>query len=176
MMKDFTCERHMKWNKPIMPFNHLLVYCFQILITYLSNLFHFVLEQIPYFFFNLRNDSYWKNLFDYFADSAVGVNRLLLSNPCLSSLTGRPGGLHRSSDHRSDRAALFRDARSFSLTAKALTGPEQSCQVASDHTRLWTLERGVSLALAGIIPAAFIFPSPIMDNLLAFSVTLHAHW
>ncbi len=113
---------------------------------------------------------------DVFAESAVGVNRLLLSNPCLSSLTGRPGGIQQSTDYRSNRAALYRDARSFSLTAKALTGPEQSCQVANDHTRLWTLERGVSLALAGIIPAAFIFPSPIMDNLLAFSVTLHAHW
>ena len=45
-----------------------------------------------------------------------------------------------------------------------------------DHVTLWTAEKAVSGALVAIVPLAFIFPSALMDYLLAFSVTIHSHW
>lgn len=51
-----------------------------------------------------------------------------------------------------------------------------SCKSADDHTKLWTIERGLSLALVPLVPAAFMFPSAAMDYALAISFTLHAHW
>jgi CybS, succinate dehydrogenase cytochrome B small subunit len=45
-----------------------------------------------------------------------------------------------------------------------------------DHVTLWTIERALSLGLLGIIPAAFIMPSPAMDYLLAVSLVMHSHW
>lgn len=44
------------------------------------------------------------------------------------------------------------------------------------HAGLWTVERAVSLALLGILPAAIAFPSKTLDTLLAISVVMHAHW
>lgn len=48
--------------------------------------------------------------------------------------------------------------------------------MSSDHGKLWTLEKLLSLALLGIVPAAFICPNFILDNLLAVAVVLHFHW
>ncbi|XP_017845276.1 succinate dehydrogenase [ubiquinone] cytochrome b small subunit, mitochondrial [Drosophila busckii] len=45
-----------------------------------------------------------------------------------------------------------------------------------NHTTLWTVERVVSAALLGVIPGAFIFPSQVMDALLAISVVIHNYW
>jgi len=45
-----------------------------------------------------------------------------------------------------------------------------------DHVTLWTAEKVVSGALVAIVPLAFIFPSAMMDYLLAFSITIHSHW
>lgn len=45
-----------------------------------------------------------------------------------------------------------------------------------NHTTLWTLERAVSLALLGVIPAAFSVPSQTLDALMAVSLVLHSHW
>lgn len=45
-----------------------------------------------------------------------------------------------------------------------------------DHSLLWTAEKGLSAALLGVIPAAFLFPSSLMDNLLVVAVVTHQHW
>lgn len=45
-----------------------------------------------------------------------------------------------------------------------------------DHSLLWTLERAISLSLMGILPAAFIFPHPVMDYLLSLALIVHVHW
>lgn len=66
-------------------------------------------------------------------------------------------------------------AKNFMLGHRTLA-ETASCKSADDHTRLWTIERGLALSLVPLVPAAFIFPSPAMDYLLAISFTLHAHW
>lgn len=45
-----------------------------------------------------------------------------------------------------------------------------------NHSALWTIERGVSVALLAIIPAALAFPSKPLDVLMAITVVMHTHW
>uniref|UniRef100_A0A1A9W2N4 Succinate dehydrogenase [ubiquinone] cytochrome b small subunit n=1 Tax=Glossina brevipalpis TaxID=37001 RepID=A0A1A9W2N4_9MUSC len=57
----------------------------------------------------------------------------------------------------------------------AVSAPRMSA-AGGNHTTLWTLERLVSLALLGVIPAAFLVPSQTLDALMAVSLVLHSHW
>ena len=61
-------------------------------------------------------------------------------------------------------------ARSISLTA-----PRFSAE-GGNHATIWNIERGLILAMMGIIPAAFISPSQTMDSLLAVAIVIHQHW
>ncbi|XP_068936502.1 succinate dehydrogenase [ubiquinone] cytochrome b small subunit, mitochondrial [Petaurus breviceps papuanus] len=40
----------------------------------------------------------------------------------------------------------------------------------------WTSERAVSVLLLGLLPAAYLYPSSMMDYSLAAVLTLHGHW
>ncbi|XP_040181999.1 succinate dehydrogenase [ubiquinone] cytochrome b small subunit, mitochondrial isoform X1 [Rana temporaria] len=40
----------------------------------------------------------------------------------------------------------------------------------------WTGERVLSVALLGLLPAAYMYPGGVMDYSLAAAVTLHGHW
>ncbi|KAH9424487.1 hypothetical protein DERP_004672 [Dermatophagoides pteronyssinus] len=45
-----------------------------------------------------------------------------------------------------------------------------------NHAKIWVVEKVVSAALLAIIPAALIYPNPILDYCLAFSLVIHCHW
>ncbi|XP_027204737.2 succinate dehydrogenase, subunit D [Dermatophagoides pteronyssinus] len=45
-----------------------------------------------------------------------------------------------------------------------------------NHAKIWVIEKIVSAALLAIIPAALIYPNPILDYCLAFSLVIHCHW
>ena len=47
---------------------------------------------------------------------------------------------------------------------------------AQDHRALWKVERVVSLALLGLLPACVAFPNVIIDNLTTIAVVAHIHW
>lgn len=57
----------------------------------------------------------------------------------------------------------------------SLTAARQSA-AGSNHAGLWTLERAISVAILGILPAALACPSKTLDTLLAVSLVMHAHW
>ncbi|KAM4703331.1 succinate dehydrogenase [ubiquinone] cytochrome b small subunit, mitochondrial [Rhinophrynus dorsalis] len=40
----------------------------------------------------------------------------------------------------------------------------------------WTGERALSVALLGLLPAAYLYPGAAMDYSLAAALTLHGHW
>ncbi|XP_020845424.1 succinate dehydrogenase [ubiquinone] cytochrome b small subunit, mitochondrial isoform X2 [Phascolarctos cinereus] len=40
----------------------------------------------------------------------------------------------------------------------------------------WTSERAVSVLLLGLLPAAYLYPSSVVDYSLAAVLTLHSHW
>lgn len=61
-------------------------------------------------------------------------------------------------------------ARQISLTAA------RQSAAGSSHAGLWTLERAISVAILGILPAALACPSKTLDTLLAVSLVMHAHW
>ena len=46
----------------------------------------------------------------------------------------------------------------------------------ADHSKLWSVERLFSAALIGVIPAAFLCPSKVMETLMAISIVAHSHW
>ncbi|KAL7645407.1 UNVERIFIED_CONTAM: hypothetical protein RMT77_003793 [Armadillidium vulgare] len=45
-----------------------------------------------------------------------------------------------------------------------------------NHVMHWNAERILSLALLGTIPSAFVISNPVTEYLLAFLLTVHAHW
>ncbi|XP_041030370.1 succinate dehydrogenase [ubiquinone] cytochrome b small subunit B, mitochondrial [Carcharodon carcharias] len=61
------------------------------------------------------------------------------------------------------------------LTSQIHTSPRHltGSKAASLH---WTSERILSVALLGLLPAAYFYPGVIMDYSLAAAVTLHGHW
>ncbi|KAM4651413.1 succinate dehydrogenase [ubiquinone] cytochrome b small subunit, mitochondrial [Discoglossus pictus] len=40
----------------------------------------------------------------------------------------------------------------------------------------WTSERALSVALLGLLPAAYLYPGAAVDYSLAAALTLHGHW
>lgn len=44
------------------------------------------------------------------------------------------------------------------------------------HDKLWKAERYLSVGLLGVLPAAALFPAPIMDHAVALSLVVHCHW
>jgi len=77
-------------------------------------------------------------------------------------------------------SSLFKQYPAAGLLAKDKTmtvAPiRREMSAGGDHVKLWTAERLLSVGLLGLIPAAFISPSPIMDYLLAVSLVMHSHW
>ena len=71
---------------------------------------------------------------------------------------------------QSQPSTLLQNVQQFSVTSKNMAGQGH------DHSRLWTIERGVALGLLGLVPVAFIFPSTFMDNILAITIVMHNHW
>ncbi|KAL9893024.1 succinate dehydrogenase [ubiquinone] cytochrome b small subunit, mitochondrial-like [Glossina fuscipes fuscipes] len=73
-----------------------------------------------------------------------------------------------------DSLNIAKSVKPFTRTI-ALSSPHLSA-AGGNHTTLWTLERVVSLAFLGVIPAAFLVPSQTLDALMAVSLVLHSHW
>lgn len=44
------------------------------------------------------------------------------------------------------------------------------------HDKLWKAERYLSVGLLGVLPAAALISSPIMDHAVALSLVIHVHW
>ncbi|KAE8592630.1 hypothetical protein XENTR_v10018824 [Xenopus tropicalis] len=60
-------------------------------------------------------------------------------------------------------------------TSQIHTSPNHHAgsKAASMH---WTSERALSVALLGLLPAAYLYPGAAMDYSLAAALTLHGHW
>lgn len=48
--------------------------------------------------------------------------------------------------------------------------------MSGDHSKLWPIEKAVSIALLGLVPATFLTPNVVLDNLLAVAAVAHFHW
>ncbi|XP_056633028.1 succinate dehydrogenase [ubiquinone] cytochrome b small subunit, mitochondrial [Diorhabda carinulata] len=48
--------------------------------------------------------------------------------------------------------------------------------MSADHSKLWPIERALSIALIGITPWAILSPSRGLDDVLAISTVIHFHW
>lgn len=76
---------------------------------------------------------------------------------------------------RNQSCFSFHSKNNLSIRSISLSAPKQSA-AGGDHSGLWTAERGLSLGLLALLPAALAFPSQPLDTLLAISVVMHAHW
>ncbi|XP_050424135.1 succinate dehydrogenase [ubiquinone] cytochrome b small subunit, mitochondrial [Adelges cooleyi] len=45
-----------------------------------------------------------------------------------------------------------------------------------NYANMWKAERIVSIALLPLFPAAIMYSSPVIDTLLALSITFHSYW
>lgn len=48
--------------------------------------------------------------------------------------------------------------------------------MSSDHSKVWTLEKLVTLGMIGVGPVTFIEPSLIFDDILSVLLVVHMHW
>jgi hypothetical protein len=48
--------------------------------------------------------------------------------------------------------------------------------MSGDHSKMWPVEKALSLSLIFLIPAAIAMPNPIFDNLAAVAAVIHFHW
>lgn len=55
------------------------------------------------------------------------------------------------------------------ITKRLLSG-------AHDHSKIWLLEKAVSVGLLAVIPLALAYPNPVLDYVLALSFIVHIHW
>ncbi|KAG8569271.1 hypothetical protein GDO81_014331 [Engystomops pustulosus] len=72
-------------------------------------------------------------------------------------------------------AAFFPQDRTSlqALPSQVSQNRHASSKAASLH---WTGERAVSVALLGLLPAAYFYPGAAMDYSLAAALALHGHW
>ncbi|XP_018335018.1 succinate dehydrogenase [ubiquinone] cytochrome b small subunit, mitochondrial [Agrilus planipennis] len=65
------------------------------------------------------------------------------------------------------------------LLSQAVVKNKQALRNAStdsDHRKLWTAERAISLLLLGVVPYGIISPNAVTDNLMAVLTVAHIHW
>lgn len=48
--------------------------------------------------------------------------------------------------------------------------------MSSDHSKLWPIEKVITLGLLGLTPAALISPNFFFDDTLAILSVVHFHW
>ncbi|XP_050500224.1 succinate dehydrogenase [ubiquinone] cytochrome b small subunit, mitochondrial [Diabrotica virgifera virgifera] len=48
--------------------------------------------------------------------------------------------------------------------------------MSADHSKLWPIERAVSIALLGITPLVFISPNTALNDIFAIATVAHFHW
>ncbi|KAJ8958073.1 hypothetical protein NQ317_004496 [Molorchus minor] len=48
--------------------------------------------------------------------------------------------------------------------------------MSGDHSKLWPIEKAVSIALLGVVPATLLFSNLVLDNIFALLVVAHFHW
>jgi hypothetical protein len=45
-----------------------------------------------------------------------------------------------------------------------------------DHTKLWTLEKGVAAGILVALPLGIMYPNILFDLIMAVGVVMHTHW
>ena len=93
------------------------------------------------------------------------------SNMALLCSFRRLPSLHRSAVQVTVPWLSVRAAAPLSVSRPALAS-----QLTEDHVKHWNAERLLTVGLLGVLPAAFVFPSPALDYAVALSVAVHSHW
>lgn len=112
--------------------------------------------------------SYLICLFDLLTDSSKNLIHIKKISKMLASIlrpTVRPL-LSRSVHLQTTRFA----------PAIAASATQNQAHSQHKHDKLWKAERYLSVGLLGVLPAAVLFPHPIMDHAVALSLVVHIHW
>ncbi|KAL4647536.1 succinate dehydrogenase ubiquinone cytochrome b small subunit, mitochondrial [Arapaima gigas] len=62
------------------------------------------------------------------------------------------------------------------ISAQIHVTPSRYSSGSSAASLHWTGERVLSIVLLGLLPAAYLYPGPVVDYSLAATLTLHGHW
>ncbi|KAF6202293.1 hypothetical protein GE061_004691 [Apolygus lucorum] len=68
---------------------------------------------------------------------------------------------------------LLSKVQSFSTTSavRASGVPDQH-----DHSKIWTLERLLSIALMPVVPLGVMYPNILFDLIMSVAIVMHVHW
>lgn len=67
----------------------------------------------------------------------------------------------------SKNAGLGQKSINFALAKRGMS---------SDHSKLWPIEKIVTIGLLGVTPAALISPNLFLDDAFAILTVVHFHW
>ncbi|XP_044263646.1 succinate dehydrogenase [ubiquinone] cytochrome b small subunit, mitochondrial [Tribolium madens] len=76
-------------------------------------------------------------------------------------------------------APSHKQQSTLSKSRHLLLAPQKVSQVrfmSADHSKLWPMEKALSLSMIALVPAAIAMPNIVFDNLLAVASVIHFHW
>ncbi|XP_066999724.2 succinate dehydrogenase [ubiquinone] cytochrome b small subunit, mitochondrial [Anabrus simplex] len=103
----------------------------------------------------------------------ISTGHLLRTSPALGSpvFNYKPLNDHQKFVWKQNVVALpLLQKMDFSVSSKLQSKAHEN------HSKLWSAERIVALALLGIVPAALVAPSQPLECIMAVSLVMHTHW
>uniref|UniRef100_A0A0A9WVI8 Succinate dehydrogenase [ubiquinone] cytochrome b small subunit n=1 Tax=Lygus hesperus TaxID=30085 RepID=A0A0A9WVI8_LYGHE len=73
-------------------------------------------------------------------------------------------------------------AKPLGLLSKVQSFSTSSAVLASggvdhhDHSKIWTLERLLSIALMPVVPLGIMYPNILLDLIMSVAIVMHVHW
>ncbi|CAH2000587.1 unnamed protein product [Acanthoscelides obtectus] len=102
---------------------------------------------------------------------------LLLRNTSRLSSGGFPQLVKTATSKRQFSQLLGKSTKNVAAYTKNKTNLELvKRSMSGDHSKLWPIEKAVSVLLLGVVPATFISPNCILDDIFAVLVVTHFHW
>ncbi|XP_019881360.1 succinate dehydrogenase [ubiquinone] cytochrome b small subunit, mitochondrial [Aethina tumida] len=62
------------------------------------------------------------------------------------------------------------------VSKKNLVSEVAKRNMSADHSKLWPIEKAVTLVLLGVVPITFFSPNIVTDDIFAIATILHTHW
>ncbi|KAL1514056.1 hypothetical protein ABEB36_003381 [Hypothenemus hampei] len=110
----------------------------------------------------------------------MALSLMLRNCPKLKGLSALSRGTFPVSRHQNFTQLVCKNRTALPLAVKChnqfVKAIEPTRKMSADHSKLWSIEKLFSLILLGVVPATFICPNKILDNLFAVAVVMHFHW
>ncbi|CAH1162757.1 unnamed protein product [Phaedon cochleariae] len=79
-------------------------------------------------------------------------------------------------DSRKTFSQLLDKSKVISPLYRKINLPIVKRSMSGDHSKLWPIEKAVSVILLGVVPATFLTPNVVLDDMFAVLTVVHFHW